>query len=80
MPEPCRELQGLRERETGRFLGSTVAQRAGARYMSRRHSLAGQMFRAAAELRKCHRGVFVFGTGLLSVLNVKPFRRCCALV
>ena len=56
LPEPCRELQGLRERETGRFLGSTVAQRAGARYMSRRHSLAGQMFRAAAELRKCHRG------------------------
>ena len=43
LPEPYRELQGLRERETGRFLGSTVAQRAGARLAPRCDSLAGQI-------------------------------------
>ena len=43
LPEPYRELQGLRERETGRFVGSTVAQRAGARLAPRCDSLAGQI-------------------------------------
>ena len=51
LPEPYRELQGLRERETGRFVGSTVAQRAGVRYTKRRHSLAGQIY--AQKSRKC---------------------------
>ena len=43
LPEPYREPQGLSELETGRFVGSTVAQRAGARYTPRRHSLAFQI-------------------------------------
>ena len=42
LPEPWRELQGLTECETGRFVGSTVAQRIGTRYLPRCHSLAGQ--------------------------------------
>ena len=43
LPEPYRELQGLRERETGRFVGSTVVQRAGARLAPICDSLAGQI-------------------------------------
>ena len=43
LPEPYRELQGLSELETGRFLGSTVVQKAGAHYTPRSHSLAGQI-------------------------------------
>ena len=43
LPEPCRELQGLSELETGRFVGSFVAQRAGARLAPRCDSLADQI-------------------------------------